>query len=338
MRRSQIHITAGVFAIVLTMAACAPTGAVGQPSASAVATRPADLTMRWGQRLTEANMVYLKGNYAQKYGLTVRPILFSTGIDSRDALIGGQIDVAELGITPAVTALARTTDLLIIATSDWGGGKYRLMVKTGSTAKTFEDLKGKKIAVQVGSGAYSAFLGVAKSKGLTAKDFQILNIGDVDAIAALEQGSVDAVQYWEPIVSIIESKGIGRELMSYEGLVNNPVLILARRQWVEQNRAAALAFAAGWSDALEFMTKQPNEAAKIIVNALAEKGQKMDVAVEAKALPHDHYEPDLKPAFITDLKQSWANGVAQGSFKGTEPDWSAVYRPEIVQEAQKLRK
>ena len=184
--------------------------------------------------------------------------------------------------------------------------------------------------MQVGSGAYSAFLGVAKGKGLTAKDFQLLNIGDVDAIAALEQGSVDAVQYWEPIVSIIETKGIGRELMSYEGLVNNPVLILARRQWVEQNRAAALAFAAGWSDALEFMTKQPNEAATIIVDALAEKGQKMDVAVQARALTHDHYETDLKPTFIADLKQSWADGVAQGSFKGTEPDWSAVYRPEIV--------
>ncbi|MEW6046108.1 MAG: ABC transporter substrate-binding protein [Bacillota bacterium] len=293
-------------------------------------------TVRWSYRLTPEDIVFTKGKFAERYGVTVQSVLFATGIEARDALIAGAIDVAELGVSPAVTALARAgRNLVIIAGDEYGGGKYRVVVPKGSPIKTVDELRGKKVAIKVGSGNYTAFLQWVQSRGYNIKDFQIVDVGDADAVAAMESRSVDAVIYWEPIPAILVAKGIAREIFDFEGYVTNPVWVVARREWVEKNPDLVARFLAGWIEALAFMTEKPAEAAEIISKALAERGIDIPATAYTQALKHDRYEPWLHPFLIRDTIEVHRFLVRENRAPANI-DWKVAFDPRPLAQAMQL--
>lgn len=295
--------------------------------------------IKFGYRLTMVSMVLLQGKYHQKYDLEMDSQLFATGIEMREGIITGTVNIGEVGITPTSVALTRVgKDLRVVSVSEWGGGKYRVMVKKDSPYKKIHDLVGKKVAIKIGSGCYVAFLLYIDKHGLKEKDFKILNSGDQEAIAAMEAGSVDAVIYWEPIVSILEAKGIGKELANFADVVRNPVFMLTQKKFAEKNRSSLVKFLAAFADAQEEIMKNRSNAAAMVVRALAAKGQKTSKEVYESAMSHSTYEPYLKPMLIQDLKENWMTLVKKGKLKGKEPDWGPIIHPEYLEEALKLRK
>lgn len=293
----------------------------------------------FGYRLTMVSMVFIKGNYHQKYDLALDSHLFSTGIEMREGIITGTVNIGEVGITPTSVALTRAgKDLQVVSVSEWGGGKYRVMVKRDSPYTKIHDLVGKKVAIKIGSGCYVAFLLYIDRHGLKEKDFKILNSGDQEAIAAMEEGSVDAVIYWEPVVSVLEAKGIGKELANFADVVRNPVFMLTQKSFAQEHRSTLVKFLAAFADAQEEIMTNRGKAAEMVVRALAEKGQKTSKEIYESAMSHSVYEPYLKPMLIQDLKENWMTLVKKGKLKGKEPDWNTIIHPEYLQEALKLRK
>lgn len=292
----------------------------------------------FGYRLTMVSMVMLQGKFAEKYGLEMDSRLFTTGIEMREGIITEKVNIGEVGITPTSVALTRAgKGLQVVGVSEWGGGKYRVMVKQDSPYKTINDLLGKKVAIKIGSGCYVAFLLYIDRHGLKEKDFKILNSGDQEAIAAMEEGSVDAVIYWEPVVSVLEAKGIAKELTNFADVVRNPVFLITQKKFAEQNREALVKFLAAFADAQDLIMKNRSKAAEMVVTALASHGQKTSKEVYEKALSHSIYEPYLKPMLIQDLKDNWNTLVKKGKLKGEEPDWDSIIRPEYLEKALKLR-
>ncbi len=323
MLRRIIEVGLAVVALLIAVSTSGLTGA------------PSD-TVRWSYRLTPEDIVFTKGKFAERYGVTVQAVLFATGIEARDALIAGAIDVAELGVTPAVTALARAgRDLVIISGDEYGGGKYRVVVPKDSTIKNVDELRGKKVAIKVGSGNYTAFVQWAQSRGYSVRDFQIVDAGDTEAIAAMESRSVDAVIYWEPIPAILVARGIAREIFDFEGYVTNPVWVVARRQWVERNPELVARFLAGWIEALAFMTEKPAEAAEIISKALAERGIDIPAAAYTQALKHDRYEPWMHPFLIRDTIEVHRFLVKENRAPANI-DWKAAFDPKPLARAMQL--
>ena len=282
-------------------------------------------TIRWGYRLTPLNIVLVNSGYDQKYNLKLETKLFPDGPDSRDALLAGTIDAAELGVTPALTALAQAPkDLVAIGVSETGGGKYRVVVPKDSPIQNMEQLKGKKIAIKVGSGNYTAFMLWAKQQGLTEKDFQIVNAGDTEAMAAMESKSVDAVAYWEPIPSILVAKGLAREIFNFNGFVQNPVLIVVRRDWIAKNPEAVKRFMAAWEDAQQFVTFYTDQAAKTSADALKKHGVSIDADVYRLSLSHSMYESWFYPALLDEVRSTWDFLKSAGKAKG-DIDWSKAF-------------
>lgn len=292
----------------------------------------------FGYRLTMVSMIVLQGKFYEKYGLEMNKKLFTTGIEMREGIITEKVHIGEVGITPTSVALTRAgKGLQVVAVSEWGGGKYRVMVKKDSPYKDIKDLVGKKVAIKIGSGCYVAFLLYIDKHGLQEKDFKILNSGDQEAIAAMEEGSVDAVIYWEPVVSVLEAKGIAKELANFAEVVRNPVFLITQSNFSENNRSALVKFLASFADAQELIMTNRSKAAEMVVNSLASHGQKTSKAVYEKALSHSVYEPYLKPMLIQDLKDNWKTLVQKGKLKGKEPNWASIIHPEYLEEAMKLR-
>lgn len=294
----------------------------------------------YGYRLTMTSMVFMQDQCWKKYGINLDAQLFSTGIEMREGIITGRVNLGEVGITPTSVALTKAGQLLyVVGVGEYGGGKYRMMVKKDSPYKSINDLIGKKVAIKIGSGCYVAFLLYLDKHHLSEKQFEILNAGDTESIAAMEQGSVDAVIYWEPIPSVLEAKGLARELDNFADVVRNPVFMVTQRKYAAENRETLLKTLAAFSDAQDLIMNDRQKAAKLVVEMLAAHGQQdMGADIYARALSHSIYALPLKPMLIQDLKENWQTLSKKGKLTGSEPDWKSIIRPDIAEAALKLKK
>ncbi|MFZ5631656.1 MAG: ABC transporter substrate-binding protein [Bacillota bacterium] len=329
-----------ILALALALAGCGktsqPSGQGAAPKESKEAGDTGQYTVKWTYRLTPQNIVFFDGKFGEKYGVNVKQISLPTGTEARDALLSGEVDVAELGVTPALTALAKApNDLAIIGASSFGGGKYRVVVKKDSAIQSMDQLVGKKIAVKVGSGCYTAFLMWTKQKGYDIKQFNCADMGDTDAMAALESNSVDAVVYWEPIPSILVAKGLAREIFNFDGFVENPVYLVASRKWLEQNPEAAKRLMAAWIETDHQIMFKPAEAAKISSEALSKKGINISAEAYKSAFMHERFEPWIYPALVEETKQTFQYLKENNKITG-EIDWAKAYQTQYLADAYQL--
>jgi sulfonate transport system substrate-binding protein len=305
-------------------------------AASGIAAAEPD-TIREGYRLTSTSILATDTDYAARYGLKIETVKLPTGIEANEAILTGAVDVAEVGITPFVTLLSRSSDVVAIGVASSGGGMYRTVVRKESPYQSMDDLRGKKIAIRVGSGNYSAFLVYIASRGWKETDFQIVNSGDQEAIAALTAGSVDAVIYWEPIVSVLIAKGIARPIFSFKGVVDNPIFVVANRKAIAQKRPALIKYLATYMDAQALLTRDVPTAARLITAAMTGSGQQIDGKAIEMSIPSTDYVIDLTDTSSADAKANFELVKKAGKLRGSEPDWSRAFDASLIADARKLR-
>lgn len=333
-RRPGMRLLAALSALGI-LSAVAPAIATASSSHRAAAAA-ARYTVRWAYRYTPQNVVFVNGGFSQKFGLHLQSILFSTGLDAQDALISGSVDVAEVGVTPALTSLANDPGKLeIIGVSSYGGGIYRTVVPVHSSIHSMKQLVGKKIAIKVGSGCYTAFLLWVKQNHLNINDFKIVDLGDTAAMSALETKSVDAVIYWEPIPAELVAKGVARQIFSFQGLVDNPVYLLARTQWVRQNPQAAARLMAAWGAAEEYMNFHPLQAARMSIRVLSRAGLGIPVGAYEQAITASINEPWLYGQLIQETKGTLAFLKQEGKVSGSI-NWTQAINPVPMAQGMEL--
>lgn len=149
-------------------------------------------------------------------GIPVKWTYFSgAGPAVNEALANGQLDFAFQGDLPALVAKGGGLPTkLILAVSRFD--PIYVNVPAESTARTLEDLKGKRIAVFKGTNLQLAFYGVLASKGLKESDFKLVNMSVLDSNAALLSKDIDA-QVSGPDVFPLVDRGVARIISSTEG-------------------------------------------------------------------------------------------------------------------------
>ena len=90
-----------------------------------------------------------------------------------------------------------------------------LVVPVNSTAKSIEDLKGKRLAIHRGRPWELPLLRLLQSKGLSYKDFQIYNINPDAGAAAVATGGIDAL--FTVSAFNLEDKGVAKVIWSTAG-------------------------------------------------------------------------------------------------------------------------
>ncbi|NBS01083.1 MAG: ABC transporter substrate-binding protein [Rhizobiales bacterium] len=173
-RRSILKAT-----LALSMASALPAVAFAQ---TAALNPPVSLTVGY-QKVGHLAPMILIADDLKKQGVEIKLVEFARYADARTALVAGSLDVASIG--PA--------DLAIALFDSW------------------EDIKGKKIAIAPGSAVWFQFAATLTEKGIAYNSFNSVNIqgGGANFDAALEKGEVDAIVTWEPFESIPVMKGYG---------------------------------------------------------------------------------------------------------------------------------
>jgi NitT/TauT family transport system substrate-binding protein len=129
-----------------------------------------------GFSMTSGPLVYAdKQGVFKKFGLDVAPIFIDGGSMLTQAVVGGSVDIAQNGYTPALSAAVQGADIVII------GGisnklPFQLVVKTSITSAA--QLKGQAIAIsRYGSSTDTAADFALAQLKLTRNDVKILQLG-----------------------------------------------------------------------------------------------------------------------------------------------------------------
>ena len=132
---------------------------------------------------------------------------FASGTDVIAAMASGDVVLSELGSSPLAIASSQGVDLQLIAFSDVIGKAESLIAHNGSGINSIADLKGKRIAVPVGSTAHFSLMGALKHAGIAETDVTIVSMKPDQIAASWDQGVIDAAWIWQPVQSEILKSG-----------------------------------------------------------------------------------------------------------------------------------
>ncbi len=225
-------------------------------------------------RSTQAvvNEVASQRGFFKEQGISVKVFAESSGNASLQAVIGGSADMGVGLHVRVMQVLAKRIPLCVIGMVQYGLTSKILVPIRDKSSKTMADLKGKRLAVQVGSGTYTAWRILLKYAGLKEKDFVVKNLKTRLIPATFESGSIDVAVAWEPYASILVSKGLARVLITNDewakiGKIVYPVFLYANCDWVDKNKATTQKFVNAWLKAIKFINSNHKETVDIMAKA-----------------------------------------------------------------------
>lgn len=190
--------------------------------------------------------------------------IFSSGPQTVEALMSGSADVATVGDSAAITLLSRSDDYVIIASHGKGPGRHRIIVHNGVVVKSWNDLKGLKIGMKLGTSTHGGFLLKSREEGLTG-DLNIIDMSPSLQLTALASGEIDVMIASEPTPSQAEAKGIGYDFATLEtGNMTYPVVLMTNRKTLETKKGLLKQLLARMSGASDFLETDREKALSIL--------------------------------------------------------------------------
>jgi NitT/TauT family transport system substrate-binding protein len=147
------------------------------------------------------------GEY-DKAGLAVELVDLKGGSDALKAVLGGSADVVSGYFDHCVNLAAKKQELQAFVVYDRYPGLV-LVVSPAHTGeiKSIKDLAGKKVGVSAPGSSTDFFLKfLLKKNGLNPADTAVIGVGlGATAVAAMEQGQIDAAVMLDPAVTILQA-------------------------------------------------------------------------------------------------------------------------------------
>ncbi len=163
---------------------------------------------------------------------------FTGGGDVIRAMASGDVQIGEVGSSPAAAAASQGMDVQVFWILDDIANAEQLIARNGSGVSSVADLKGKKIGVPFVSTAHYQLLFALKDAGLDSKSAQVLNMRPPEIAAAWERGDIDATFVWNPALAKVKENG---KVLTSAGDIakkGRPTFdaIMVSRSWANQNK------------------------------------------------------------------------------------------------------
>lgn len=243
----------------------------------------------------------------EKAGANVVVNKFDSGANARDAMIGGHIDIVNIGASPFVIGVAKS-NLVAIGMSAYAGGTLALVASKSSGIKGVAGLRGKKIASQLGSQTDFVFQNkIMPAFGMKKGDYQVINTKFADHASALASGSVDAFAGVEPYPSVAELGGFGVVLTNYMKYDIVPIILGSNWDVLTKRTGDLVKFMKGWQLAIDMFNKDRKHAAKVVGDFFRGRGYKMKDEIFERAMStmdvSTAYRPEVK-SYLTSMAET----------------------------------
>ena len=156
---------------------------------------------------TPMQVARAEGKFDAATGWTIEWRQFGSGTEVIAAMASGDVQVAELGSSPLSIGTSQGLEIQLFMIAQGLGTAESLIATKASGITTLEDMKGKRIAVPVGSTAHYSLMGGLTHAGIAETDVTIMNLPADQIAAAWDSGQVDAAFIWEPVQNQILQTG-----------------------------------------------------------------------------------------------------------------------------------
>lgn len=138
-------------------------------------------------------------------GVCVKIEFFPVYSDSLTAFYSGRVDGICIAGSDTIAPYNEGVDLKTILVTDTSYGADGLVAKEG--INSIKDLKGKKVATEIGTLEHMFLLKTLEKYDMTIDDIEFVNMTINDAGPAFLAGSIDAAVLWEPTLSMAANGG-----------------------------------------------------------------------------------------------------------------------------------
>src|SRR6266853_4819123 len=210
-----------------------------------------------------------KGWFEARLGpeVEIQWFIYNAGPSAMEAIFAKSIELTYVGPGPALNAYAKSQgeEIRIIAGAANGGAA--LVVQPDQNLKTPADFRGKKIATpQLGNTQDISCRAWLTAGGLKITqlggDAQVIPTQNPDQLQLFQQKKVDAVWTVEPWVSRLERESAGKVIVDEKEVATT--VLVSSAKFLREQRELAKKFAEAHAALTDWMTKNPDEAQKLI--------------------------------------------------------------------------
>ena len=309
--------------------AAALTVGLSRPAWALETVRQGYQTNIWGM----PTYYLMRSGLLEKRGLKFEEFAVPSGNLTMQQMVARQVDVGTYAGQSLILGNAKG-GLSAIALIEYVGKTGRVVARKDLGITKLEQLKGMKIANQVGSSIASVFTDtIGPQHGLKKGDYQEVRMDVNNMIAALAAKTVDAMVNVEPYNVIAEADGIGVDLIDFSSVDRMPVFMAATPDFIEKSPETVVAYLRAWLDVARDFKENPKKVADVIYSFYTDKGYKMSIDSFKTALSRVEVDPGFPP----DLKpymQEQAEILLREKKINAIPDWSKALRPDFMEKAR----
>ncbi|MCH7569971.1 MAG: aliphatic sulfonate ABC transporter substrate-binding protein [Deltaproteobacteria bacterium] len=225
-------------------------------------------------------LVAMEKGFLKAEGIEYEAKPVKSGRMALSSVYGGSLDIGTAAGSRLIQWSAKGWNMKAISVNNTGFLAVVLVKKDDTTSKTMADLKGKKIAIQKGSGTHVVWLRYLDALGLNEKMFTMAYMRTSRIGAAMGTGTVDAGVPWYPFARSILNRGLAREIISEKeiGKVAKspyPFLLYARSSFIEKHPKTIQGVVNAWVKSKQWIEANREEAAKIYHKFSTRRGKKL---------------------------------------------------------------
>lgn len=218
-------------------------------------------------------VVAIEKGYLAAQGLDVKHASEGTATQVLEAMVGGSTDFGVASPSRIETIAAKKLPIKAIALNAYGFTGSVVVPMKDEKTKAMGDLKGKAVAVQLGTGTYAVWARYLKTQQLSVKDFSVKNMDNPLIPAAMESASVDGAVTWEPSPARMVAKGIGRVILGPDDLakpINSlyPFFLITPSRMIEKNPDVVQKVVNAWAQSLKYIRDNPDDVARIMTESM----------------------------------------------------------------------
>ncbi len=275
---------------------------------------------------------------------------FPAGPAMLPALAAGEIDLAWMGEFPAVTGFSNGMPIEILMMERLDFTNVRLVANPAAGIKSVSDLKGKKVAVSVGSTSHNHLRRALSQAGLKQEDVTIVNLSPANMPPAYVAGQVDAALTWEPNVGLMEKAGAQPIATTRSlGMITGGIWV-ARQAFTRDNPDTVQAFLKTWRDAQKAYAANPSTVRQYEAKRVGQTAPEFDALIARQTASHPSFEQlltadfmgppgkELDSRLMKHLQGIGAFLVAEKRISAAPADWTRLFNTRPMQEFLRAEK